>query len=409
MDRAQRADARFRRLVRERSLGSLAPPARTERRRLRVLVHGVSVGEVKAARALVAALADECEIVLSSTTDAGMEQARVLYPSLACVRFPLDASFALRRFLARVEPDLVLLVELELWPNFLRACNRRGIPLAVVNGRLTERSFPRYRRLERVLPQFARLSLVCAQDEEHASRFRALGVDDARLVVTGNVKTDGLRLGARETPPELCAQLGARPGQPVLVAGSTHAPEERWVLEAWRAAVPQARLILVPRHVERARALVEELAACGARPQRLSELRAGEAPDPSRPALVDTIGELESVYSLADLVFVGGSLTPRGGQNMLEPAAQAKAVVHGALVPNFAQEAALLARAGASRVVDEASELAGVFRELVGDPQLRARMGQAGMRALAAQSGANDRTLGALRQGCLDPLARRRH
>jgi 3-deoxy-D-manno-octulosonic-acid transferase len=397
-------DARFRALCRARSLGPL-PPAPVAGARPRLLVHCVSVGEVKAARALLGELGREYELVLSTTTDTGAEVAAKLYPALARVRFPLDFGPCVARFLARVAPAAVILVELELWPGFLRACGRRAIPVCVVNGRISARSFPRYRRLERLLPQFARLALVCAQDEEYAARFRQLGADPARVLVTGNIKADGLRTGALEPSAEIRRLLGARPGQPLLVAGSTHAPEERWVAEAWRSAVPQARLVLVPRHPERAPAIAAELAALELRVQRLSALRGGEAPDPARPALVDTIGELEQVYALADLVFVGGSLTARGGQNMLEPAGLGRPVVYGPQLANFLQEAALLERAGASRRLAGADELGAVFRELLGDPARAQAMGRAGMRAVESQKGAGARTLAALRQNCLGALA----
>ena len=396
-------DARFRALCRARSFGKL-PPTRAAGARTRLLVHCVSVGEVKAARVLLEELAREHELVLSTTTDTGAELAAKLYPSLARVRFPLDWAPFVARFLDGVDPAAVILVELELWPGFLRACARRSIPLCVVNGRISARSFPRYRRLERLLPQFAGLTLVCAQDEEYAARFRELGADPARVQVTGNIKADGLKCGTLEPRAEIRRLLGARAGQQLLVAGSTHAPEERWVAEAWRSAVPDARLVLVPRHPERAAAIAEELGALDLRVQRWSALRDGEVPDPARPALVDTIGELEQVYALADLVFVGGSLTPRGGQNMLEPAAQGRAVVYGPELANFLQEAALLERVGASRRLASAAELGPVFRELLADAPRRAAMGRAGMLAVESQKGAAARTLAALRQHCLDAL-----
>jgi 3-deoxy-D-manno-octulosonic-acid transferase len=397
-------EPRFRALSIARSFGKL-PGKRAPGARPRLLVHGVSVGEVKAARPLVEALGREYEIVLSTVTDTGQDVARKLYPGLEVVRFPLDFSPLVARFLRGVDPAAVILIELELWPSFLRVCNRRGIPLCVANGRVTERSFPRYRLFKRLLPQFARISLFCAQDEEYAERFRLLGADPARVLVTGNIKADGLKTGMREPREEIRRLLGPRPGQRVLVAGSTHAPEERWIVESWKASVPEVRLVLVPRHPERAAGICEELASLGVRVQRLTALRAGETPDPARPALVDTIGELEQVYALADLVFVGGSLIPHGGQNMLEPAALGRAVVYGPNLANFVQEAALLERAGASRRLAGESELGPAFRELLADPERARSMGQAGMRAVESQKGASIRTLEALRRGCLDPLA----
>jgi len=396
----------FARMVRERLGRGLARiPAAS---RPRVLVHGVSVGEVKAARALVEALERRhpgCEVVLCSTTHTGTEVAAKLFPAHLRVRFPADLSWIVRRFLARVDPVLVVLVELEVWPNFLRECNREGRAVAVVNGRITRGSHGRYVFFRRWLPEFNRISLFCAQSEEYARRFKELGIDAARVCVTGNVKFDGLRVGALEPGAELERWIAPAAGQVVVVAGSTHEPEELAVAEAVRANVPAARLVLVPRHPDRALELSARLRAAGMPVQRLTELRAGERADPARPLLVDTIGELERVYALADLVFVGGSLIPHGGQNMLEPAAQGKAVLFGPHVDNFDQEAALLTAAGAAERVADAAELGRALARLAADPGARQRMGAAGMAAVAAQRGATAHTLQALESMGLPALA----
>ena len=379
----------------------LPPP---DPRRRRVLVHGVSVGEVKGAQALVRALRDaapDVEVVISTTTETGLAVARKTYPDLAVVRFPLDPSFVVRRFLRRLAPACVVLVELEIWPNFLRQSNRLGIPLAVVNGRITDRSLGRYRWFKDLLPQFNRLSLMCVQDDEYAARFRALSADPARILVTGNIKVDGLRTGRVEPAAELARLLAGRPGQALVVAGSTHEPEERWFVEAMRTAAPDARLVIVPRHPERAKELARAFAELGPAPQLLTALRGGEAPDPARPAFVDTIGELEQVYALADLVFVGGSLIPHGGQNMLEPAAQGRPVVFGPHVHNFVQEVALLERAGACVRLAGREELAPDLERLLRDPVERARMAGAGIAAVERQKGATALTLAALVDRCL--------
>jgi 3-deoxy-D-manno-octulosonic-acid transferase len=374
----------------------------------RVLVHGVSVGEIKAARSLVQLLEGArpgVEVVLCATTNTGLEMARKLFPGHRSVRFPADISFLTARFLRAVDPELVVLVELEVWPNFLRSCNRQGRPVAVVNGRITRESHGRYLFGRRLLPEFNRISLFCVQSPEYARRFGMLGVDPARIVVTGNVKADGLRIGAVEPGEELRRLAGGGPGQQVLVAGSTHEPEELLVARAARAAAPGCRLVLVPRHPVRAPEIVESLRQAGFRLQRLSALRAGERVDHEQPLLVDTIGELERVYALADLVFVGGSLIPHGGQNMLEPAAQGRPVLFGPHVENFEQEAALLLSAGASRQVADEFELERELRALLGDGARRASMGRAGMEAVSAQRGATRLTLDALRALELGALA----
>jgi 3-deoxy-D-manno-octulosonic-acid transferase len=397
------AEPRFRRMARAR-LGDGLPPKRARGDRPRVLIHGVSVGEVKAAQALVRAIEasrPDLEVVVSTTTDTGFDVATKLYPSLRVVRFPLDLALVDRRFLSRVDPALVVLVELEIWPNFLREANRRGVPVAVVNGRITGGSFGRYRLFRGLLPQFNRITLFCVQDEDYAHRFEDLVGSRDRILVTGNIKADGLRIGPVEPGEDLQRTLGARPGQRVVVAGSTHDPEERLVASACRRAVPGARLILVPRHPERSGAVVRDVASLGNPPQLLSRLRGGEAPDPSRPVVVDSMGELERVYGLADLVYVGGSLVEHGGQNVLEPAAQGKPVVHGPHVWNFAQEAALLERAGASRRVEDVGALERALEELLPDESARTRMSQAGIAAVQAQKGATEVTLRALLARCL--------
>lgn len=388
---------RFRAMVWAR-LGLDLPDLRSPKRP-RVLVHGVSVGEIKGAQALVRELErarPDVDVVVCTTTDTGLDVARRLYPRHTVVRFPLDHSWCVRRFLRRVDPSCVVLVELEIWPNFLRESNRAGVPLAVVNGRITETSFDHYRWFKHLLPQFNRLSLLCVQDADYARRFEELQAARERILVTGNIKVDGLPIGARAPSAELARLLGPRRGQLVIAAGSTHHPEERLVTTAWLASARTTRLILVPRHPERAASVERDLSELGLHPQLLTRLRAGEASDPDRPAIVDTIGELESVWSLCDLAFVGGSLIPHGGQNMLEPASQGKAAVYGPNVGNFLQEAALLERAGAALRLASADELAPTFERLLASREDRARMGAAGLSAVEAQKGATAVTLDAL-------------
>jgi 3-deoxy-D-manno-octulosonic-acid transferase len=395
-------------MVRERLGEGLGALPAAERGRPRVLVHGVSVGEVKGALPIVRALEEAfegIEVVISSTTDTGMAIARELFGDRRVVRFPIDLSFVLRRFLRRVRPSFVVLVELEIWPNFLRECNRSHLPVAVVNGRITDWSHSRYLFFRKLMPQFNRISLFCVQSELYAERFGALGVERDRILVTGNIKADGLRIGAVAPGEELVRLLGPRDGQLVLVAGSTHGPEEGLVVGAWQEGVPEARLILVPRHPRRVPEVVRELEEAGWAPRRLSRLRSGEeTPDPSQPVLVDTIGELERVYGLADLVFVGGTLVDHGGQNMLEPAAQGRPILLGPSVTNFLHESRLLLDAGAIRQVADAEELAASLRELAADPLCREEMSRAGLEAVARQRGAARKTLQALSELSLASL-----
>lgn len=400
----------FGRMIVER-LGRGLPAAPAPGSRPRVLVHGVSVGEVKAAQSVVRMIEErypEFEVVVCTTTNTGLQVARDIFDGRLIVRFPADITWIVRRFLRRVHPACVVLVELEVWPNFLRESNRAGIPVAVVNGRITENSFFQYQFFKKLLPQFNRISLYCVQDTEYARRFLDLFVGRERLVVTGNVKIDGLPVGPVDPGEELTTLLGGKPGQLVLVAGSTHASEELWIAEAWLACEVDSRLILVPRHPTRAPEIERELGTLGLAAQRLTRLRTGgEPPDPARPAIVDTIGELERVYGLADVVYVGGTLVPHGGQNMLEPAAQGRAVAFGPHVDNFLQEAMLLASAGACVEVPDRAGLQEALCALAKDPERRARMGTAAMAAVRAQGGATELTVAALEYGCLRDLTPR--
>lgn len=378
--------------------------------RPRVLVHGVSVGEIKAAQSIVAALRERYEVVVSAFSDTGLEVAGQLFPGVTIVRYPFDFLPIVRRFWRRIRPDHVLLMELEAWPCFLREANRRGAPVAVVSGRITEESFRRYRMFGS-LPEFGRISLFAAQDEVYARRFRALAGSRERVVVTGNVKIDGLRpLEASEQDPDLealrrTAGLAGLERAPfVVVAGSTHEPEEGMFLAAALESIPGARLIIVPRHPERGAGVAVELAealGAGGGPQLLSQLRRdGARASIERPLIVDTIGELERLYGLADLVFIGGSLIPHGGQNMMEPAAQGRPVVYGPHVQNFAEETALLEGVGAAIRVMDQQGLAAELGRLARDGEARRRMGQAGRAALIGQRGATGATLSALADRC---------
>ncbi len=392
--------------VRERIGGGLEDLPRATRPR--ILVHAVSVGEVKAARSIVTNLNARypgLEIVISATTDTGIQVARTIYPDHLVVRFPVDLSFCVKRFLRRIAPAFVILVELEIWPNFLRQCNRDDIPVAVVNGRITEISQSRYFVFRKLLPEFNRISLFCVQSEEYADRFRRLDVAPGRIFVTGNIKVDGLRTGVVDPGEELTRLLGGRTGQGVLVCGSTHEPEERWLAEVWRDSVPDLRLILVPRHPPRASSVVVDLRDVGIRCQLLSRLRSGdESPDPSLPLVVDTIGELERIYALAQLVFVGGTLIPHGGQNMLEPAAQGKPCIFGSHLRNFTQEAGLLLDADAAMEVADLDELRSSLKALRSNPERARAMGERGMASVASQGGATAITIDALARLALDRL-----
>jgi 3-deoxy-D-manno-octulosonic-acid transferase len=363
--------------------------------------HGVSVGEIHLLRQVVARFRQrhpDWECVISTTTDTGHDEARKRFPDLPVFYWPLDFSWAVRRALRRVRPGLVVLAEGELWPNFLRAAGRYGVPVAVVNGRLSPRSFRRHRRLGRLARGMLRsVALFAVQTEEYAAHLKQLGVAPERVRVTGNVKYDGVETSRHNSRTRPLRELfRVEPGDVVWVAGSTQAPEEEVALAAYRrlkADCPRLRLILVPRQKERFGEVAHLLQRSGLPFVRRSTL-SGPVPDREAVILGDTIGELGAVWGLADVAFVGGSLDGRrGGQNMIEPAAYGAAVVFGPHVWNFKDAVARLLAAEAAVQVGDAAALEAVAHRLVNDPAERQRRGTAARRLVRLQQGATERTV----------------
>jgi 3-deoxy-D-manno-octulosonic-acid transferase len=365
----------------------------------RFWVHAVSVGEVMAAVPLVQALRirwPAAEVAVSTVTATGDRVARTRLPEAAStLTFPLDFPAAVRRTVGRVGPACFIALETELWPNLLRALRRAGVPAVLANGRISDRSYRRYRLVRglfrRVLDDVA---LFCMQSEEDARRVISLGARPERVLVTGNLKM--------EAPPgeagaeQLWRRLLFLGQAPVVVAGSTHRGEEAAVLEAFQAARPDAaglRLVLAPRHPERLDEVESLVRARGLTVVRRS--RVGPGGDPE-VILVDTMGELAALYAVADVIFVGGSLVPVGGHNVVEPALHAKAVIFGPHMANFREAATLLLRAGAAVQVASGSDLAAALRGLLADPGARQALGRAAWHAVRAHQGACVRTVAAV-------------
>ncbi|HEX5270310.1 MAG TPA: 3-deoxy-D-manno-octulosonic acid transferase, partial [Gemmataceae bacterium] len=359
------------------------------------------VGEVHLLRQVVAAFRRRhpgWQCAVSTTTDTGFDEARKHFPDLPVFCWPFDFSWAVRRALRRVRPSLVVLAEGEMWPNFLSAAGRQGVPVAVINARMSPRSFGRYRRLGILARRLlAKVDLFAAQTPDYAANLRQLGAPAGRVHVTGSVKYDGTSAD-RGNPKthELRRLLAIRGEDLVLIAGSTQAPEEEVALAIFRRLrpeFPRLRLIVVPRQKDR----FDEVAALLARSGEPFVRRSGLAPNAKPQAavvLVDTIGELGALWGLADVAFVGGSLDgKRGGQNMIEPAAYGAAVLFGPHVWNFRDAAARLTAAGGAVQVSDAPSLETAVRRLLSDPDERARMGAAARRFVAEQQGATERTL----------------
>lgn len=361
-----------------------------------ILVHAVSVGETIAVKPLLKGLKERFpgrRIVLSNTTETGRSVARNLPEADLCVYFPFDYRFAAREFLGRIRPALILVVETEIWPNFLGTAREMGIPVVMVNGRISDRSFGRYLRLSwffsRVLGDFARF---CMQSGEDARRIVAIGAPADRVEVAGNLKYD---IPVAPLSPEEMAEMRSRfripPDIPLFTAGSTHQGEEEAVLAAYLrqiAAGNELFMVLAPRHPERAPQVAECL-----RRERVSFTLRSQLADrsgPFRPGevlLVDTVGELMRFYAISDMVFVGGSLAPTGGHNILEPASLRVPVLFGPHMSNFRESAALILQHGGGLQVRDGEELAAALGTLLKDGERRRAMGENGARLLEENSG----------------------
>ena len=359
-------------------------------------IHCASVGEVNVARPVVQRIQKAhpgLSIHVSTTTMAGRENAEKSFPGARIAYYPLDLTGSVRRALRRVRPAGVVLVELEVWPNFIRRCAKEGVPVVVINGRMSERSFPRYRRFRGLFgPAFRSLSAVGAQNEATAEKMRAFGVEP---VVTGNLKYDAaIAFDPAEAGREWRERLGLGDA-PVLVAGSTHDPEERILLDTYkrlRERIPALRLILAPRHLERVGEVEKGVEAAGLRCYKRSQLSPGFQAD--GVILLDTVGELARVYAAATAVFIGGTFCARGGQNMLEPAALGKPIVSGPSLSSFEDIARTLVESGGMAVLDNPIDLARAAGELLADPAKAARIGEKCLEAVKSGRGAIDATMG---------------
>ena len=400
----------------------------------RIWIHAVSVGEAVAAGVLAEGLSSEFpdhEIVASTTTPTGQSVAEKAFGGERTFYLPLDFSGPVRRAFARTKPSLLVLMESELWPNLIAAASRAGVPVAIVNGRISERAFARYRRIVPLLRgTVRRIGLFACQTEEYAERFRALGAGAARVVVTGSLKYDAVRT---EPDPESIRwakeELRIAKGERVLLAGSTHRTEELALARAWREMLGGTalasrdereqsaiaghaarasvgarahnvwRLVVAPRHPERVQEVEAGLAREGFRTVRRTRLDSGatQPVDSETVVIVDTVGELGRFYHAADLVFVGGSLIPHGGQNPIEPAGLGKAVVFGPHMFNFTETVEALLEAGGARSVGSVDELAPAVKELARDAAARGRLGEAGRAAILSRQGARARTASLLR------------
>ncbi len=374
-----------------------------------VWIHAVSMGEINAIGSIVSGLKErlgDCEIVISTTTDTGMKRARKLYGANHKVFFyPLDFSFAVRRALGRIRPDVCVLMELEVWPNFMAVVGRRGVSVVVANGRISSgKGFPRYKRIAPLVRRvFRHLSLVLAQDEAYAERFAYLGVPYERIKVVGSLKYDTAEVVDRVSgTEELAVSLGFDGGGRTLVAGSTGPGEEEIILRVFHELrgdkeLRRLRLVVVPRKPERFDEVARLIEGAGDKLVRYSlikeEGREVTAADADAVILGDTMGDLRKFYSLADVVFVGRSLVPMGGSDMMEAAALGKPVIVGPYTENFTETVGKLMAARGIEMVADGRQLVGVVSKLLKDKEFAGAMGRQAREVIIENQGATEKTV----------------
>ncbi|MGW8179590.1 MAG: 3-deoxy-D-manno-octulosonic acid transferase [bacterium] len=384
-------------------LGKLPEFLPTDRRVRTVWVHAVSVGEVNAAGPLIKCLAKvDVQIFLSTTTGTGQEHATRLFGNIAQVfYFPLDWQVICRRYLKRIRPAVVLLVETEIWPNFILAARDLGIPLALVNGRISDRSFRRYVKARfLVQPLLGSFAQFCMQSQQDLKRIRRLGAPKDRTSCTGNLKFD--YIAAADSRNEHLKQVVSNllkpdPGDLLLICGSTRSGEEELILSSLRnlrKEFPDLKLLIAPRHPHRGAEVREMLRDGGFRFVQRSRDNLETTEKGSADVLIlDSIGELASMYEIADLVFIGGSLVPKGGQNIIEAAACGKPILFGPHMDNFRQVAHSFKEAGAAIQLSASSELEAELRRLLQNPEKMNQLGQRATTVIEQNRGALKRTI----------------
>jgi len=368
----------------------------------RLWLHGVSVGEIQAAIPLVAELRNllpRAAFIISTGTETGQMLARKHFSpqgALVCY-FPLDIPWAVRRYLNYLRPEVFIGLESEIWPNFLSQAHQSGVRLALVNARLSDNSLRRFLKYKRYLSGIFNLyDVVAAGSPPDFERLQRLGISPSRLNLTGNLKYDRLLQGRDETRLQefrgcLQGTEPGQPGRPVWLAASTHPGEEELVADAFQELLgpyPALRLVLAPRHPQRAPDLARLFSRRGLPCQLWTALKAGREPCRHPVVIIDTIGDLFTLFGAADVAFVGGSLVPHGGQNILEPAAWGRAPIYGPHLENFLWAKHILEAAGAGIMANDAAALAQAVRHLLDHPQEREELGRRAQSALVPHQGA---------------------
>ncbi|MDE1890398.1 MAG: 3-deoxy-D-manno-octulosonic acid transferase [Planctomycetota bacterium] len=386
---------------------------RREDKRPCVWIHCASVGEILTVNALVKSIEKEfnnLDIVVSTNTNTGLSVAERCFQGKKVFYFPLDLSWVVSKALDAIRPSCVILIELELWPNFLIAAAKKQIPVVLMNARISGKSLKWYCVLRKVAREFFDSlsrsgNVFCARTEIDATRLMNLGISETQIFITGNMKFDNVVTGVSEDAKNRLSYLFEIDSEDkVVVCGSTHEGEEAIILKIFKQICKRflkLRLVLVPRHIERVNDVIKLIESMGFKCARKTSLDKGSRVGEHKYEtiiLVDTVGELLATYSIADCVFVGKSLVPQGGQNMMEPAGLAKPIIVGPHTFNFNEEVQLLKEAGAIKIIQDELSLSNEMTYLLEHPDEAQKMGKRAQSVVMKQRGATDRNLDVLRK-----------
>jgi 3-deoxy-D-manno-octulosonic-acid transferase len=378
-----------------------------------IWIHGASVGEIITAKSIIKKIDQEFpewETFISTSTNTGYSVAKKNFSDKPIFYFPVDLSWITRKVLRRIKPSCILLIELEIWPNFLVSVYEKNIPLIIVNGRISDKSFKTYRIISRISGAFYnsiinKMNTYCARTELDAQRFRSLGIPGEQVFVTGTMKYDNIPTHIGEySKNELANLFHIKDCDLVLIGGSTHEGEEKIllrVLERLSKTYPNLRLIIAPRHIERIKDVSRLIEKAGYVPLLKTEIEKTDykwQDINKKVILIDTIGELGKIYSLSSFVFVGKSFVPFGGQNMMEPAGLGKPVIFGPHVFNFKEEADLLLRNEAAKMIKTEDELCGAIEFFIKNPEAAKEMGRRAQEVVNEKRGATERNMDIIRK-----------
>jgi 3-deoxy-D-manno-octulosonic-acid transferase len=375
-----------------------------------IWIHAVSVGEALAARELIDSLHKaypDKRLVITTVTSTGNKIVKSFARENDFVTYlPLDFSFITARVIEKIDPSLVIIVETELWPNLISDLSKKGIPVLLVNGRVSDRSFRGYQRIRLLLkPVLDKINLFCVQSGRDAERLMQLGVSEEKIRITGNMKFDikDAAASSQTGVPDsgLKQSLGVAPEEKILVAGSTHSGEEEIILNVYKNLLHRfggLKLLLAPRHPERANDVERLVVKHGFQPLRISRLSTANTAVSKTVFILDTIGQLQSFYRIADIVFVGGSLVKKGGHNILEPAFFAKPIISGSYMFNFRDIAELFVANDACILVNNSRELESAAVNLLDNPSRREELGRKTKNLISQNQGATLKNLGYIKE-----------